>query len=175
MVDNIYDSEPFFNAYAEMDRSKYGLPMAGEWHQLEPLFPDLVGKDVLDLGCGYGWHCKYAAEHGAGSVLGIDCSEMMLSVARGKNADPKIRYEQVSIEDYSYPKKRYDLVLSNLALHYIEDLESIFQKVYWTLKENGVFLFNIEHPTFTAGVDQSWILGEDGRPQIGRASCRERV
>ena len=54
---NIYDNSEFFAAYAEMGRSKDGLKAAGEWHQLQPLFPKLQGKKVLDLGCGYGWHC----------------------------------------------------------------------------------------------------------------------
>lgn len=74
-MNNIYDNEKFFEAYAEMDRSQKGLEGAGEWHQLKPLFPDLAGKSVLDLGCGYGWHCKYAVERGAVHVLGIDLSE----------------------------------------------------------------------------------------------------
>ncbi|WP_333502316.1 hypothetical protein [Lactobacillus delbrueckii] len=41
---NIYDNSEFFAAYAEMGRSKYGLKAAGEWHQLQPLFPKLQGK-----------------------------------------------------------------------------------------------------------------------------------
>ena len=46
---NIYDNSEFFAAYAEMGRSKDGLKAAGEWHQLQPLFPELQGKKVLDL------------------------------------------------------------------------------------------------------------------------------
>ena len=41
----------------------------------------------------------------------------------------------------------------------------IFQKVYRTLKPGGIFLFNIEHPVFTAGVGQDWIYTDDGKPQ----------
>ena len=47
----IYDNSEFFAAYAEMGRSKDGLKADGEWHQLQPLFPKLQGKKVLDLGC----------------------------------------------------------------------------------------------------------------------------
>ena len=65
---NIYDDPVFFDTYAQMDRSRKGLEGAGEWHQLVRLFPDMEGKNVLDLGCGYGWHSKYAAENGAGAV-----------------------------------------------------------------------------------------------------------
>ena len=71
-----------------MPRSKDGLQAAGEWHQLQPLFPDVAGKRVLDLGCGYGWHCKYAAEQGARQVLGLDLSQKMLERASRENAGP---------------------------------------------------------------------------------------
>lgn len=41
---NIYDNSEFFAAYAEMGRSKDGLKAAGEWHQLQPLFPNYREK-----------------------------------------------------------------------------------------------------------------------------------
>ena len=47
-----------------MNRSIYGLEGVGEWSELQKLLPDFQGKRVLDLGCGYGWHCLYAAQHG---------------------------------------------------------------------------------------------------------------
>ena len=75
MKENKYDDEVFFKKYSEMSRSKYGLKGAGEWYQFKKLLPDFKGKRVLDLGCGYGWHCAYAAENGANSVLGVDLSE----------------------------------------------------------------------------------------------------
>ena len=153
---NQYDNPAFFEEYAKMSRSQYGLDGAGEWHQLEPLFPQLKGKTVLDLGCGYGWHCKYAADHGAASVLGIDQSERMLGEAKSKNAADTIEYRHCSIHEYDYPADTYDLVISNLVLHYIEDLDEIYRQIHRTLKPGGVFLFNVEHPTFTAGVHQQF-------------------
>lgn len=162
---NEYDNEEFFVQYAKMDRSKGGLAAAGEWHQLKLLFPPLDGMTVLDLGCGYGWHCKYAADHGAAKVLGIDLSEKMLAEAVRRNRDEKIQYRHCGIEAYEYPGSAWDVVVSNLALHYIEDLEQVFRNVWRTLRPGGTFLFNIEHPVFTSGVRQDWIYGEDGTPR----------
>lgn len=81
---NIYNNEKFFESYSQMTRSQQGLDGAGEWQTLKRLLPDFKKKRVLDLGCGYGWHCLYAAEHGAASVIGVDISEKMLEVARKK-------------------------------------------------------------------------------------------
>lgn len=165
MVNNEYDNPYFFKKYAQMPRSKNGLSAAGEWHQLQQLFPPLQERHVLDLGCGYGWHCKYVAEKGATRVLGIDASQKMIEVAKQRNREDCIEYRICPIEEYEYPENTWDLVISNLALHYIEDIEQIFQNVHATLRSNGVFLFNIEHPVFTSGVAQDWIYNEEGTPQ----------
>lgn len=125
----------------------------------------LEGKSVLDLGCGYGWHCKFAEEQGATKILGIDLSKKMIEEAQKRNSGNQIEYRISGLEEYDYPENEWDCVISNLALHYIEDIVEIFQKVYRTLKPGGIFLFNIEHPVFTAGVGQDWIYTDDGKPQ----------
>lgn len=157
-----YDNETFFNQYAMMPRSKEGLSAAGEWHQLKPLFPPLQEKSLLDLGCGYGWHCKFAEEQGASRILGIDSSKKMIEEACRRNKSPKIDYRVCGIEEYEYPENEWDCAVSNLALHYVEDLESVYQKVFTTLKSQGIFLFNIEHPVFTSGIGQDWLYAENG-------------
>ncbi len=164
-MNNIYDDKLFFNQYAKMLRSQKGLPGAGEWHQFKAFFPNLNGKSVLDLGCGYGWHCKYAVECGAKQVLGIDLSDRMVHEAKEKNNDPKIIYQVCGLDDYDYPPDSFDCVISNLVLHYIADIDVIFKKIYSTLKVDGVFLLNIEHPVFTTGVNQDWIYDLNGNPE----------
>lgn len=161
---SIYDKESFYEAYSQMARSQEGLKAAGEWHQMRRLFPDLKNAAVLDLGCGYGWHSKYAADCGAASVLGIDVSEKMIAAAMEKNADDRVFYKVMDLTQYDYPANTYDFVISNLVLHYIEDLNVIYEKIYDTLKPGGVFLMNIEHPVFTAGIHQEWVYDADGNP-----------
>lgn len=162
---NIYDNEKFFNKYADMARSKFGLDAAGEWQQLRNLFPDLKNKTVLDLGCGYGWHCDYAVKCGAKYVLGIDGSSKMIDEAKKRHYNDKITYQLTDLLNYSYPLEKFDLVISNLVLHYIEDLKDIYMKVYQTLTVGGTFIFNIEHPTFTGSVNEDWIYDSDGKPK----------
>lgn len=164
MMPSLYDDETFLAAYAAMPRSRGGLAAAGEWHQLRPLLPPLTGKRVLDLGCGYGWHCRYAAQQGAAKVLGLDASRRMIAQARACNPAECISYRVCGIEEYEYPARQWDCVISNLALHYLADLDSVYANVFRTLTPGGVFLFNIEHPVYTAGVGQDWLYDENGRP-----------
>lgn len=165
MKENEYDNEIFFNKYSKMERSIKGLKGAGEWHELKKLIPRLENKNVLDIGCGFGWHCKYAVEQGANKIVGIDISKKMIEKAKEINNHPKIEYKISSIEDYSYPSETYDVVLSSLALHYIECFDDVCAKVEKTLKENGTFIFSVEHPIFTSNGIQDWIYEKEGTIQ----------
>ena len=100
MKENKYNNSHFFSQYSQMSRSVEGLKGAGEWHVLQKMLPDFAGKRVLDLGCGFGWHCAYAIEHGATHATGIDISEKMLEEARKRNPSPLIEYQCMAIEDF---------------------------------------------------------------------------
>ena len=58
MKQNKYDESGFFANYSHMARSIGGLDAAGEWPAFRTLLPDLYAKNVLDLGCDFGWHCR---------------------------------------------------------------------------------------------------------------------
>lgn len=159
---NIYDNSDFFSKYSQMSRSLDGLEGAGEWETLKKVLPDFTKKAVLDLGCGYGWHCNYAVEQGAQSVIGIDQSKKMLEVAKEKFNSSKISYIQSSIEDIDFQKNSFDVVISSLALHYVKDYDRLIQKISEMVKVGGQIIFTVEHPTFTAYGSQDWYYNEEG-------------
>src|SRR5690625_4840250 len=103
MKENKYDDEVFFQKYSQMSRSQQGLEGAGEWEALKKVLPDFQGKRVLDLGCGYGWHCIYAMEQGASSVTGVDISRKMLEVAKEKTPFQAVEYIHCAIEEIDFP------------------------------------------------------------------------
>ncbi|CAO0802223.1 unnamed protein product [Mucor circinelloides] len=161
---NEYDNPQFFEKYKEMARSKYGLAGAGEWHELEKMLPDFKNKRVLDLGCGYGWHCLYAAEHGASQVVGIDSSVKMIQVAKSKTDSPVISYHVQSMEEVDYPADSFDAVISSLAFHYVASFDAICTKVKKFLVDGGDFVFSVENPIFTAYGTGDWYYDADGKP-----------
>lgn len=163
MTQNIYDDPEFFARYSQLDRSVHGLSGAPEWPALRALLPDLTGRRIVDLGCGYGWFCRWARENGAAQVLGLDVSEKMLARARGKTADPAITYTRADLEHLELPEAAFDLAYSSLALHYIDDLKRLFATVHRALVPGGRFVFSIEHPIYMASRQPGWMVGADGR------------
>ncbi|GCB36449.1 class I SAM-dependent methyltransferase [Bacteroides faecalis] len=162
MKENKYDNNRFFNQYSQMSRSIEGLKGAGEWHVLKKVLPDFTNKKVLDLGCGFGWHCIYAIEHGAKFVTGIDISEKMLEEARKKNASSSIEYKRIAIEDFEFQPNSYNIVISSLTFHYLESFIDICQKINTCLTTGGSFVFSVEHPIYTAHGIQDWFYDQEG-------------
>ena len=78
---NIYDNETFFEGYKKIRENSSNANELFEMPTLFSLLPDLEGKSVLDLGCGFGEHCMEYVRRGARSVVGIDISEKMLETA----------------------------------------------------------------------------------------------
>ena len=163
MKENKYDDSTFFEKYSQMLRSQKGLSGAGEWRELQKLLPDFAGQRVLDLGCGYGWHCGYAASKGAAYVLGTDLSRRMLERAGELNSGEAIEYRQAAMEDLDFPASSFDIVLSSLAFHYVRDFPALVRKISRWLQKGGAFVFSVEHPVFTAYGSQDWYYGKDGQ------------
>ncbi|CAI6083783.1 class I SAM-dependent methyltransferase [Cohnella sp. JJ-181] len=162
MKQNKYDDERFFENYSRMPRSVGGLGAAGEWSELRTMLPELAGKRLLDLGCGYGWHGRYAREQGARSAVGVDLSDKMLARAREMTDDPAISYVRGGIEDIDFADGAFDVVLSSLALHYVADFGAVCRGVRRWLASGGAFVFTVEHPVFTALAAQDWHYGPQG-------------
>ena len=162
MAQNIYDDAGFFEGYSRLPHSVKGLQGAPEWSSLMALLPDMTGRSVVDLGCGFGWFCRWAAAAGAADVLGIDLSSNMLARAAADTSDDRITYEQNDLDTLELPAARFDLTYSSLTLHYLADLDRLFQTVHQSLRPGAGFVVSVEHPICTAPTNPGFITGDAG-------------
>lgn len=147
---NPYDNPEFFDGYKELRSNKMSANNVEEKPALFAILPSLEGKRVLDLGCGYGENCKTFSQMGAEYVLGIDISEKMLSVAKEQNALPNIEFKRMSMNNLAELDAKFDVVVSSLAFHYIEDFSALICAIKNLLNDGGILLFSQEHPIATA-------------------------
>lgn len=151
MAQNIYDDAAFQARYARLPRSADGLSGAPEWAALRAMLPaEFSGLDVLDLGCGYGAFCRFAAEAGAARVTGIDLSARMLAEAARRHDGLGIVWQRADLDTIALTPGAHDLVFSSLAVHYLADFGRLCAEVRASLKPAGRFVFSMEHPIFAA-------------------------
>lgn len=112
---------------------------------------DVRGRRVLDLGCGDGRFGRYLLEAGALSYLGVDASANMVKLAE-QTLPGRVRHER--IEEFTIPST-VDVVVSRLALHYVDDVGAVLRRVQAALAPSGRLVFSVEHPVITSN-DQDW-------------------
>jgi SAM-dependent methyltransferase len=154
-----YDDEVVFATYMARREKRDDSPN----DVLEkPILDDLVGNlanlRILDLGCGNAQFGREALQRGCHSYLGIDGSQNMITLAKKRLAGTSGEVVRVTIEEWNYPIRQFDLVISRLALHYIAEIEPIFARVFQALVDRGRFIFSIEHPVITS-CDRAWQTG----------------
>jgi SAM-dependent methyltransferase len=110
------------------------------------LLPSVGGLNVLDAGCGSGWYAEYLVEHGA-TVTAVDVSPKLVALTKARLGNRA----QVLQVDLGQPldfasNAAFDLVLSPLVMHYLEDWQAVFAEFHRVLKDSGVLLFSTHHP-----------------------------
>lgn len=97
-------------------------------------------ENVLDVGCGDGKVTVEIAESvGEGKVLGVDSSESMISLAREKFTQsryPNLSFKVHDAKELNF-KEEFDVILSNAALHWVDDHVKVLKGMYNSLKKGG--------------------------------------
>ncbi|GKU78419.1 class I SAM-dependent methyltransferase [Paenibacillus sp. L3-i20] len=158
-----YDVDANFDNYMERRKGKENANDTLE----KPVICELLGevncKKTLDLGCGDARFAKELFDLGCEQYIGIEGSSNMVERASTFLVGQQGKVIQTSIEGWDYPEDTFNLVVSRLAIHYIEDIDSMFLKIYKTLTSSGSFIFSIEHPVITStlqpsGIRTNWIV-----------------
>ena len=159
MKQNIYDNKNFSGEYDKMRKEKKGYNANDliEIPTFRSMLPNVKNKSILDLGCGYGETDKYLKELGATYVLGIDISEHMIDIANKENKIDGLEYKVMPMEEINAIDKKFDIIISSLAFHYIKDYNKLIKDIYNLLDENGILLFSQEHPMVLATIKEPYV------------------
>jgi ubiquinone/menaquinone biosynthesis C-methylase UbiE len=147
---SVYDEKEFFESFMSRRQRKESPNNAME----KPVFLELIGdvrdKKVLDLGCGDGLFGKELLDAGAAHFTGIDGSKNMAARAAASVPSEKASFLLGDLESLYIEENNYDLIVSRMVFHYIENLNSLMNGVYKALKPGGQFVFSVMHPVITA-------------------------
>ena len=147
---NIYDDAQFFAAYMALRENENSYNVLLDEPTINSLLPDLTGKIVLDMGCGFGDNCRKYIAKGAKAVVGIDLSENMIAEAKKNDLGGKIRFFVMPMQQIQQLEMKFDVIVSSLAIHYVQGYAGLMQTVASCLREGGTLVFSQEHPIATA-------------------------
>jgi SAM-dependent methyltransferase len=146
------------------------------------------GENALDLGCGAGWLALEEARSGK-TVDAIDISAEEIEVAKNYQAGLEetvpgsINWTVGDLNSHSLAENKYDLVTAWDALHHVEQMNDLCERIYRSLKPGGVFLlgervWGSQNPSVRARISKYleqfvWTLVPTPAPYTYRRKLRE--
>lgn len=146
-----YDDEEIFNRYWERRKNEDHANKSIETPIIQNLVGNVEGLRILELGCGDG---SYGLEHLINNCeyyIGIDGSRNMYELAT-KNLE-KYKNSKVilsDLEEWRGEEPHFDLIISRLTLHYVENLKDLIKRINISLKDHGRLIISVEHPIMTS-------------------------
>lgn len=107
------------------------------------------GKDVIEIGCGYGQGSAFIAEHGANSVTGTDVDELALNFASAHYHRPNLHFINPAQGWSNSFTNQFDLAILFEVFEHVEDPAALLQEVSRVLREGGSVILSTPNRTHT--------------------------
>jgi SAM-dependent methyltransferase len=108
------------------------------------LLPNVEGKRVLCVGCGFGEECARISALGAAHVVGIDLSPG--NIQQAKSTFPALEFHPMDMEQISFEPASFDIIFSSLALHYVPSWNATLTGMRRALAPDGSIVLSTHHP-----------------------------
>lgn len=116
------------------------------------------GMKVLDVGCGWGSFCKYAAENYGAEVVGVTISKEQAELARLLCQGLKV---DIQLLDYRKldPHKQFDRIVSVGMFEHVgyKNYRTFMQMMHHLLKNDGLFLLHTIGANKSLYTTDAWI------------------
>lgn len=122
---------------------------------------NLKDRDVLDIGCGFGWFELFALRQNVRSIHGIEYSQADLQTALKHVHDPRSHFSVGTAISLPFPDQSFDTVVSWEVIEHIpkETEAKMFQEVRRVLRPGGVFYMSTPSAALSSRVlDPAWWL-----------------
>jgi len=112
---------------------------------VEELAKSFHGKDILDVGCGYGFRTVGIARKGAKSVTGIDSDSVRIQQATEYSNSlgvSSIRFLLINAEYMDFEDESFDIITADEMIHHVEDVDKVLKELVRITKKGGVIIIS---------------------------------
>lgn len=119
------------------------------------------GINILDIGCGTGYLTERLIYfYPKAKITAVDIAPGMVEYAREKFKNKDIEFQCIDIEEAEINSK-YDLIISNAAFQWFNQLEKTIVKLGSMLKNNGILAFSTFGSMTFNELHQSYKIARD--------------
>ncbi|RJO60538.1 class I SAM-dependent methyltransferase [candidate division WS5 bacterium] len=123
---------------------------------------DLEGKDILDIGCGYGWFELNALNRGVSKITAMEVTENDLKTIKTEIKDKKVDFRVGSATKLPFEDNKFDTAVCWEVVEHIPKNEEniMLNEIHRVLKSNGVLYLTAPNNSFFANIlDPAWFFG----------------
>ncbi|WP_240417135.1 class I SAM-dependent DNA methyltransferase [Paenibacillus periandrae] len=106
---------------------------------------DMTDLVVLDAGCAAGWYTEQFIKRGS-QVTSVDLSPAMVEACKRRVGSETAVFTCDLTETLPFHNETFNLIVSSLTLHYIDDWAPTFREFHRILKPGGCLTFSVHHP-----------------------------
>ena len=122
---------------------------------------DIIGKRILNIGCGFGWFENFSLQKNVKEIIGIEKKESALLTGKTHLKNSKIKFEVGSAIDLPFPPESFDTVVAWEVIEHIpKGTESrMFSEIQRVLRSDGACYISTPNDSLASKLlDPAWWL-----------------
>jgi fatty-acid O-methyltransferase len=141
------------------------------YHRTATQAGELVGKRVLEVGCGHGGGASYLTRAlGPASYVGLDLNAAGIEFCRRRHQVPRLEFVRGNAENLPFPPESFDAVINIESSHIYPHFDRFLGEVGRVLRPGGVFLYADARTWFDSA---RWEAALAGAPGLRVVSWRD--
>jgi len=123
---------------------------------------DIQNKNILDIGCGYGWCEINFFKRGAQKITGIEITEKDLKTIKKHVEHIQLELKVAEATNLPFKNETFDTIVSWEVIEHIpKNTEALmFLEIYRVLKTDGCLYLSTPNKTFFSNLlDPAWYFG----------------
>lgn len=124
---------------------------------------ELLDKEILNIGCGYGWFENFLLKNNAKKIVGVDYDPILVEELKQHLSDPSLHLAVADALNLPFPDSSFDIVTSFEVIEHVPKGREgkMLSEIYRVLKPGGTAVLSTPYNSILSKVSDPayWLIG----------------